>query len=188
MRTISAGLLTLAFIAACGGGGGATGQPTTPAGQPTTPAAGEPTTPPAGEPTTPAAGGTGSVVHVVVASGPLAGTYDRTGIKYDCNISDSGSGATFLDMETTEGLSTLQFSAIEGGATVTKFYLNIVFGPPMTSVDGVEIQTLVPGSERGSGTATLQDNGATIKWTIDGTTEDDIGVHATVECGPVDRS
>jgi hypothetical protein len=117
----------------------------------------------------------------------LAGTYDGSGIKYDCNISNSGSGATFLDME-AEGLSNLTFSSGEGGASVDQFYFGVTFGPTLASTGGLEIQTLTPDSARGTGTATLQDNGATIKWTIDGTTEDGIGVDATIECGPVDRS
>jgi hypothetical protein len=128
------------------------------------------------------------MVHVVVASGPLAGTYDRTGIKYDCNTSATGSGATFLDMAGTEGLTSVTFTSGEGGTSVTKFFFNAIFGAVATSREGLEISTLTPDSARGSGTATLQDSGSTIKWTIDGTTEDGVGVQATVECGPVDRS
>jgi hypothetical protein len=178
-----------ALLAACSGGPAAPvtqapGQTASP-GQPTA-SPGQPTASP-GQPTSPPIVGGGSVIHVVVASGPLAGTYDRTGIKYDCNTSATGSGATFLDMATTEGVSSLTFSSGVGGASVTSFYFNVIFGAPATSTDVLEIQTLVADSAQGSGTATLQDNGSTIKWTIDGTTEDGIGIQATVECGPVDR-
>ncbi len=175
-------------LAACGG---SPGQPTQQPGQPTqqpgqpTPATGQPT-PIEPTPAPTAVGGAGtSTVHVVVASGPRAGTYDATGPKVDCNISPNGSGATYLDMSAT-GLYTVTFSSAEGGASPTMFYFNALFGGPTSTEPGIEIQT-IGASPRGSGTASLQDNGSTIKWTINGTGEDGVGVQATVECGPVDR-
>lgn len=179
MKSRYAALSVLALVlAACGG----TAAPTTQPGQV------QPTTQP-GQPTSPPViGGAGtSVAHVVVASGPLAGTYDVTGIKYDCNISPSGSGATFLDLSLTEGLYTVTFSSVGGGANPTAFYFQALFGGVSSNDPGIEIQTLDPANPRGSGTAALQDNGATIKWSINGTSSDGIGVQATVECGPVDR-
>jgi hypothetical protein len=34
----------------------------------------------------------------------------------------------------------------------------------------------------------MEDKGATIKWTVDGTTADGVAIKASIECGPVDRS
>lgn len=181
MKTTASLAILALVLTACGGPAPAATQP--PAG----PTAAAPTSPPV-------IGGAGTAVaHLVVASGPLAGTYDGTGIKFDCNISPSGSGATYGDDAATEGLTSLIFSSIESGASTSTFYFQALFGVFPNS-QAVEISTLDPASPRGSGTATLQDNGSTIKWTINGTSADDpiagtdgVGVQATVECGPVDR-
>jgi len=144
---------------------------------------------PAGPTAAPPVGGSGSTIHVVVASGPQAGTYDQSGTKVDCNTSAGGSGATYLDMTRTDGVGSLTFSSGEGGATPAKFYFQVLFGSP-TAFDAPElkISTLDPTHADGTGTASLQDNTSTIKWTIDGTTADGVDVTATVECGPVDRN
>ncbi|MEO6349479.1 MAG: hypothetical protein ABIP53_02420 [Candidatus Limnocylindrales bacterium] len=187
MKLVVSAAVVLILIVACGGGGTVTPTtgvvPTLGGVQPTavTPTAVTPTTPPV------VSGAGTSIVHVVVASGPQAGTYDATGVKFDCNISPDGSGATFLDMAATEGVTSLTFSSIEGGASSTKFYFNVLFGAVSASQPVLEIQTLDPDTARGSGSASLVDNGSTIKWTIDGTASDGTGVQATVECGPVDR-
>lgn len=150
------------------------------------------TQPPAGAtnaiPTSPpVAGAAGSTIHVVVASGPLADTYDATGVKLDCNTAAGGSGATYADITKTDGVTALTFTSGEGGANPAKFYFQLLFGAIAAQQAFLEISTLDPAFARGSGTATLQDNGSTIKWSINGTSADGIGVQATVECGPVDR-
>lgn len=123
----------------------------------------------------------------MVANGPNAGTYDGTGTKYDCSTDAQGSGATFVNAAGTEGVTSLTFTSGEGGASPTKFYFQVLFGALSATTPFLEIQTLDPASARGSGTATLQDNDSTIKWTVNGTSADGFGVQATVECGPVDR-
>lgn len=186
LRTIPVTFVVLAVVAACGGQSPSAtatpGQGTTPTQPPAAATNAPPTSPPV-------VGGEGtSVVHVVIASGPDAGTYDETGIKSDCNTSSTGSGATFVDLSAPEGVTSLIFSSAVGGASLTAgFYFQVLLGAISASQTVLEIQTLDPAVARGSGTATLQDNGATIKWTISGMTEDGIGVEATVECGPVDR-
>jgi hypothetical protein len=190
LRTSFLIVAVLAVLSACGGQATPTIGAATPGGTtltPTAPPHGETVAPP---PTAaPPAGGSGSTIHVVVASGPQAGTYDQTGAKVDCNTSASGSGATYLDMARTDGVGSLTFTSGEGGANPATFYFQVLFGSPAEfNAPALEISTLVPTSPDGSGTATLQDNGSTIKWTIDGTTADGVDVTATVECGPVDRS
>jgi hypothetical protein len=126
-------------------------------------------------------------VHVVVASGPQAGTYDSTGVKSDCNISSTGSGATYIDVTKTDGVTGLTFSSGQGGASATQFYFDVLFGAVDIHQPVLEIDALDPTAPNGSGTATLADNGATIKWSIDGKTKDGVAITATIECGPVDR-
>jgi hypothetical protein len=167
---------------------------TGPAGGATSAAPGAPSVGDAGGASTPAPGEAGTsgtaIAHVDVASGSLKGTYDEKGFKYDCNKSSTGSGATFLDTKKVKGLSSLQFSAGEGGASPGSFYFVAAFADPSLGLlqqPGLEIATLAGTTKKGHGTANLEDKGATLKWTIDGTTADGIGVKATIECGPVDR-
>ena len=140
-----------------------------------------PTPPPA------AAGGNTSIAHVEVGSGPQAGTYDATGPKIDCNTAKDGSGATYQDLTKTDGLSGLTFISGEGGATPAKIYFQAYFGEVSASQPILEISTLDPATAKGKATAQLEDKGATIKWTLDGSTADGVTIKATIECGPVDR-
>jgi hypothetical protein len=168
-----------ATVAACGQGSSATG-PQAPASQ-----GGQPQATPT---PTVGAGGSGTAVsHLEVQGGPQAGSYDATGPKSDCNMSATGSGATYGDTAKTEGLSLLMFSSGEGGASPAKFYFLVGFGATIMSQPVLEISTLDPTTANGSGTAVLDDKGATIKWTIAGTTKDGAKIKATIECGPVDR-
>jgi hypothetical protein len=187
-------MVLLAVVAACGGGSpAATGTPPpATAVAPQASHAAAPTQAPA-NPTpapvqsTPAVvGSSGVVVHVVVGSGPQAGTYDSTGAKEDCNTSPTGSGATYADATKTDGVTTLLFTADQGGANPTGFEITVSFGAIAVHQPFVEINTN-SSTPDGTGTATLEDNGATIKWTINGTTQDGVSVMATIECGPVDR-
>jgi len=125
----------------------------------------------------------------VVGGGPKAGTYDATGVKSDCNISSTGSGASYVDVTKTDGIGSLTFSAVQGGASPESFYFQVAFAPVTDfNAPTLEISTLDPASPDGSATTALVDNGSTIKWTIDGETKDGIPVTATIECGPVDRT
>jgi hypothetical protein len=183
MLTVLAGLL-----AACGGSSPATGGPQATA-TPGTQAQATPNQPaatPNNQPTVNAVTGA-TIAHLEVGGGPQAGTYDATGEKLDCNVSSTGSGATYLDINKSTGLSGLTFSAGEGGANLTRFYFQASFGALTLSQVTLEIQTLVPGSEQGHGTAQMEDKGATIRWTIDGATADGVTIKASIECGPVDR-
>jgi len=143
--------------------------------------------PPAAEP-----GGEGTAIaHVEVASGPLAGTYDHTGVKVDCNMSGSGSGATNLNLEETDGFTGLTFISGETGANPGKFYFQVIFADPDLGIleqPALEINLLDAATATGSGTAQLEDKGGTIKWSVDGETADGIGLKGTIECGPVDSN
>jgi hypothetical protein len=186
----------VAVLAACGGGSPAapgTPRPAASTGGSAQSAATGPsqaaltTPPPAPIASAPAAGGTGSVIHVVVGSGPQAGTYDASGLKSDCNIADDGSGASYSDMSKAEGVNTVVFTTASGGPAPKPFYFQVLFAPFSLNQAGLEISTLDQSAPRGSGTASLEDKGSTIKWTIDGKTADNVPVTATIECGPVDR-
>jgi hypothetical protein len=178
---------SIAMLAACSSGGGATGSPGTGAQATATDGSQPQDTTPTDTAGTGTAGTGTSVVHVEVTGGAQAGTYDSTGTKSDCNLSSSGGGATYEDTTKTDGVSGLVFSAIEGGTNPTKFYFQILFGAISAQQATLEISTLDAATPDGTATASLEDKGATLKWTIDGTTKDNVAIKATIECGPVDR-
>jgi hypothetical protein len=188
VRNISFAIVVLVAAAACGNQAAATGTPPPqPAGHTAAASVGQAATEAAlTTPGAPAGAGS-SAVHVVIGSGPQAGTYDSTGAKSDCNLSPTGSGATYIDTTKTDGVTSFIFTSVEGGAQVAKFYAQALFGPFTLQQSTVEINTLDAASASGSGTATMQDNGATIKWAIDGKSADGVAMTATIECGPVDR-
>ncbi len=79
------------LLAACGG---QAAPPTQQGGGPPA-TSGQTPAPPDGN-----GGGEGMVVATInVQSGPVAGSQEATGPKVDCNISPTGSGATYLDLE-----------------------------------------------------------------------------------------
>lgn len=131
------------------------------------------------------------VATINVQSGPVAGSQEATGPKVDCNISPTGSGATYLDVEKSPGLYTMTFISAEGGAGPKAIYFQALFDQDLENLSAdkpsIEVSTLDPTGPRGSGTAHLEDKGSTIKWTLTGTSEDGVGFTATIECGPVDR-
>ena len=81
----------------------------------------------------------------------------------------------------------MTFISGEGGATPAKIYFQAYFGEVSASQPILEISTLDPATAKGKATAQLEDKGATIKWTLDGSTADGVTIKATIECGPVDR-
>ena len=195
-RSTVMSMVLLALVAACGGGSPAatSAPPPATAAAPQASHAATPTQAPAGATpapveTTPAVvGNAGVVVHVVVGSGPHAGTYDSTGDKLDCKTGPSSSGATYEDPAKIDGVTGLTFAAAQGGTSPTQFFLQVLFGALTIHQDTAEIGTLDPSTPDGTGTATLEDKGATIKWTINGTTQDGVSLMATIECGPVDHT
>ena len=171
-------LLLIALLAGCGSqGSSATGT-----GQPAGSLQGGQSTP-----TPPPAGAGGSVAHLEVLGGKLAGTYDSTGKKADCNWESNGSGADFVNIDATQGLNGLSFVSSEGGSNPGKFFFQALFAPFSLRQDTLEIDTSNPTKVLGSGKAQLDDKGATIRWTVDGMTADGTKMKGYIECGPVDR-
>ena len=190
-------LVTLSVVA-CGGGGSPTvthapgastvapGQATPDAGQPTT--AAQPT--PGGAPA-PAPGGTS--VTVVLTGGPDAGTYTGSG--------DPGCAFGFMGADTWSA----NFTVFEGAGLNDLSEAILVYGPSTTE-SNQEVKASVgigplfdPEDFReyeinpdfsdigGTAAAEIQDGGntAVIHWT--GTTQDGVGIDATVNCPSVAR-
>lgn len=137
-----------------------------------------------------------TTVEVNVESGELAGTYTAEGPKLDCNVSDTGSGATFLDMDVTNGVYSVTFVSVEGGTDPDNFSFGATFAgeesfteDPMQDSGEVYIADLgFEGQEpEGEGTAHMTESGDMITWDVEGTTADGVAFTATITCGPVDR-
>lgn len=185
--TVLPAVVLALILAACGGATSA------PADETDAPAATDAGDAPATDEGTMPTAGDGVNVHVVVDSGDLAGTYDATGEKVDCNLSDTGSGATLLDMDATDGVYSFTFSSAEGGSDPAMFLFDVGFAQgtsfnedPLSDFPSLGFTT-IQGAVSGEGTAHLTDNGDTISWSLDGTTEEGAHLAGTITCGPVDR-
>ena len=138
--------------------------------------------------------GTASV-QVEVEGGDLAGSYDAQGAKSDCNTADDGSGATFLDMDATDGIYSVTFVSGEGGADPEAFHFSVGFAgetsfndDPLGDFEEIVVDTGVFGTEpEGEGTAHMTDSGDTITWEVQGTSADGVAFTGSITCGPVDR-
>jgi hypothetical protein len=187
---ILSSLLVCAFVAACGGQAAsnapATNRPQATAAVPVATAVPPEETDDDALPVTTGKGGT-SIAHVEVGSGPLAGTYDATGEKLDCNLSSDASGATYQNLEFTDEFTGITIVVLDGGTAAPKISFQASFGPSILEQTYLEINTLDPSKPEGQATARLEDKGATIKWTVEGVTGEGVPIKASVECGPVDR-
>jgi hypothetical protein len=126
-------------------------------------------------------------VRVEVDSGAYAGTHEVTDDLLDCNITSNGSGATYLDLDKHDGLWDVTFISDDPGDSPARFHFDAKFDQPedmMESSPRLRIDTGVFGEE-GCGTARLDDRGDSIVWTVEGTTDDGVGLRATIECGPL---
>jgi hypothetical protein len=133
----------------------------------------------------------GVTVQLTIHDGDYAGTHEVTDEVLDCNIGDTGSGVTYLDLDKPEGLYGITFISGEGGGEPGVFHFVADFDQPedmFESPPGVELDpTGYIGNARGSGIARLDDRGDAIAWTVEGTTDDDVSFEATLLCWPVGR-
>jgi hypothetical protein len=193
MKSTAALVVFSLIVAACGAS-------TNPQGTGTQPAA---TATPAGATPGTTAGGGGTAgagtvtMHLEVQSGPKAGTYDKTGSNPDCKVFSGGSAANWVDPaldagQKVDGLYEMLIGSSVNGPSPAQFSFQAnldwdpVNDPAGFKTTALEI-LIVTGTTVGSGTMQLEDLGATIKMTVQGTSESGIGLRATIECGPVAR-
>ena len=142
----------------------------------------------------PIAGDGRATVRLDLEGGPMAGTYEAEGEKLDCNLAESGSGATWSDYEATNGLASFTFISEDGSTDPAGFsvYISLAGDEPMsesfTAAQEVNVNTGAFGAEpEGDGTARRTDSGDTITWDIEGTSAEGHAFTASISCGPVDR-
>jgi len=180
MRSTSTLTLVISvLLAACGGAAAPTaapGQPTAAPGQPTV-APGTPTAPPVVQP----GGGT---VSVTLTGGADAGTY--TGSENpSCSFGLAAAGTWGTQYSTTEAgagqLCSVQMVVPPAGDSDAHFTMLVTIGPLF---DGNNYEITPDG---GTGSAQINDAGATAVIHATGTTEDGVGMDVTVNCPSVIR-
>lgn len=132
-------------------------------------------------------------VHVVVANGPNAGTYEGETDRGGCSAGLTGVGSFGNQFSLPKEKDTKKFNSLQlivpdakaaAGGT-HDFELHVGFGPIMNrSAEYV----IVTKKGQGSGTVTVADHGATAMVTFDGTTAAGVKVHGTIDCKSILRT
>lgn len=134
-------------------------------------------------------------VHVVIAGGPMAGTYDATETKGGCSTGANGPGSwgnAFSNVKAGPkeigALSLIVPDAKAAAAGTRQFFLQLRLGSILQQNVSYMIETR-PAEKglQGEGTVKVTDAGATGKVTIEGKTKDGIGLTATIDCKTVVR-
>lgn len=132
-------------------------------------------------------------VHVVIANGPNAGTYEGETDRGGCSAGLTGAGSfgnqfSMPKSKDPKAFNSLQLivpdaKAAAGGTH--DFELHVGFGPIMNrSAEYV----IVTKKGQGSGTVTVADHGATAMVTFDGTTAAGVKLHGTIDCKSILRA
>jgi hypothetical protein len=131
-------------------------------------------------------------VHVVVANGPNAGTYDGETDRGGCSAGLTGPGSFGNQFSLPKEKDPKKFNSLQLIVPNAKaaehgtheFELHVGFGPIMNRSAEYDV---VPGKGKGNGTVTVADHGATAMVTFEGTTAAGVKVHGTIDCKSVLR-
>jgi hypothetical protein len=139
----------------------------------------------------PSGGGTATTIHLVIAGGAHAGTYDAKSSDITCTYGFAGPGSWGNQYSVT-GKKPNEFSSLQlivpntkGAADGTdKFLLTAGFGELMQP--GYTEHTINSSggevNKEGSGTITVNDRGKTGMVTFKGKTKDDVTLEGTIDC------
>jgi hypothetical protein len=184
-RAVIAALTLVTFAAACTSKEAASGDSTGAASTAAAPA------------TAASAGAAKGKIHLEVAGGANAGTYDVDMKESGCSYGLAGERAWgnqySIDTTDPKQLSSLQLivpdtkAAASGTST---FQMTVQFGPLFGSGGAsYDVNTRSDASKKGgSGTVTVQDQGSTGKVTFDAKTADGVGLKGTIDCQAVVRN
>ena len=181
MRRYASPLLSICIIsAACGGGDSPKpGNGDTPQAQPAQ------------------SGDAATTIHVVVAGGEHAGTYDASSSEITCTYGYAGTGSWGNQYSVT-GKKPNEFSSLQlivpdtkdAADGTDKFLLTVAFGELMKP--GYSEHTISTGAtiegvsddvkKEGSGTITVEDKGQSGKVTFNGKTKDNVALEGTIDC------
>ncbi|MGI9076130.1 MAG: hypothetical protein ACR2G6_02230 [Gemmatimonadaceae bacterium] len=134
-----------------------------------------------------------TVMQVMLTGGKDPGTYNAVSTGRTCSVGTNELdvwASQFTDDTASKGLSTLQVTipgAAKAKAGTTEFNVGIVIGNFMQGNDySIETRPTVKPS-RGTGTAKVDDDGATATITVKGKSATGVGIDATVKCIKVAR-
>jgi hypothetical protein len=139
-----------------------------------------------GSPAAPASAatkGNAAAIHLVLTGGPTPGTFDAKSSDSCTFLTEAKLwGARYGDNSVTATLVafTLAVNITKSPATFTLGVLTANEGSK-----SYDISTVAPGF--GSGTAEVQDLGATAKMSMNGTSKEGYGATVTVQCNKIDR-
>ena len=132
-------------------------------------------------------------VHVVIANGPNAGTYDGETDRGGCSAGLSGPGSFGNQFSLPKEKDPKKFNSLQlivpnakaAAAGTHDFELHVGFGPLMNRSAQYDVDS---AKKKGSGTLTLADHGATANVTFDATTAAGVKIHGTIDCKSVVRA
>jgi hypothetical protein len=134
-------------------------------------------------------------VHVVIAGGPMAGTYDATSTKGGCSTGANGPGSWGNAFSNAKAgpkeigaLSLIVPEAKAAAAASSQFFMQLRLGSILQQNVSYVIETRpAEKNPQGEGSVKIADGGATGKVTIEGKTKDGIGITATIDCKSITR-
>lgn len=135
-------------------------------------------------------------VHLVIAGGPNAGTYDASTEKGGCSYGLAGPGSWGNQLSAPKDKDPKHFNSLElivpdakkaaGGAK--DFYLKVGFGPLMHRGAEYEVETRAGQKQSGSGTVTVLDHGTTGNVKFDVMTAGKVHMTGAIDCKSVVRA
>ena len=131
-------------------------------------------------------------VHVVIANGPNAGTYDGQTDRGGCSAGLTGPGSFGNQFSLPKEKDPKKFNSVQlivpnakaAAAGTHDFELHVGFGPLLNRSAEYQVN---PSKGKGSGTVTVADKGATASVTFDATTAAGVKMHGTIDCKSVLR-
>jgi hypothetical protein len=143
-------------------------------------------------------GGTATTIHLVVAGGPHAGTYDAKSGEITCSQGIAGKGVWGNQYSVT-GKKPNEFSSLQLIVPDTKdaadgtdrFLLTVGFGElfqPGYSDHTINTQSDRSDKKEGTGTVKVDDQGKSGKVTFKGKTPDGVSLEGTIDCHQLMRA
>ena len=132
-------------------------------------------------------------VHVVIANGPNAGTYDGETDRGGCSAGLTGAGSFGNQFSLPKEKDPKKFNSLQlivpnakaAASGTHDFELHVGFGPIIHRSAEYEIVT---GKGKGSGTVTVADHGTTATVSFEGTTAAGVKMHGTIDCKSILRA
>ena len=143
-----------------------------------------------------ATGKAATTIHLTIAGGPHAGTYDAKSNDITCTYGFAGPG-TWGNQYTALGMSPKEFSSLQlivdakdAADGTDAFLMTVAFGEMMKpgySERMIDTQTK-NGAKKGSGTIRVEDQKSGGKVTFKGVAEDGAKLEGTIDCHQMMRS